>query len=141
MSDQEFTAFADACRSELSALQNAFLRQLKRGADWFYDLNDCTLRIGDQIFSMTPIGTYSSEYRTWLWAWANEEFPSQAREASMRIQQLHSLTGFAVFLNQGTKATPIEAQDLVAMAVRCLGAIGFFRTSGEAPMLYLAVHQ
>lgn len=57
-----------ACRDELASLQPNFQRRIQGGDQWFYDLSDCTLRIGDQSFPITPIGTYSAEYQSWLWA-------------------------------------------------------------------------
>ena len=94
-------------------------------------------------FETTLIGTYSSEYQSWLWAWANEDFPEVARAASRQIQALYDVTGFRVFLNEGIGASTEDAQDFTALAVHQLDAIGFFRCpSDEAgPVLYLAVHE
>jgi len=140
MSDEEFSAFLIECRSELASRQAGFQNRIKDCPKWFYDLKDCTLRMGDHLFPITPIGTYSSEYKTWLWAWANEDFPEKARETSKRLQELHTATGFQVFLDRGIAASLQDALDFSAMAARCVGAIGIFRVPG-APELFFAVHQ
>jgi hypothetical protein len=100
---------------------------------------DSSITIGSERFPMTPVGTHSPEYQTWLWAWANKDFPPLAREASRRLQALHGVTGFRVFLDPGTGASSADAQDFAALAVHQLGAIGFFRSPSDGPTLYLAI--
>jgi hypothetical protein len=141
MSDEEFFAFITACRDELADKQGRFQQRFAGAARWSYEMADCSLTIGDERFPMTPVGTHSPEYQTWLWAWANEDFPPAAREGSRRLQVLHTVTGFQVFLDRGIAASSEDAQDFTALAVHQLGAIGFFRSPSEGPTLYLAVHE
>ena len=139
MSDEEFFAFLDACRDELAEKQSQFKQLVGNAIGWYYDMQDCSLTLGSERFSMTPVGTHSPEYQTWLWAWANDEFPEVARAASRQIQSLHSVTGFRVFINEGIEASAEDADDFTALAVHQLGAIGFFREASGSPTLYLAV--
>jgi hypothetical protein len=141
MSDEEFFAFLAACRDELADKQARFLSRIAGASRWQYEMADGSLTIGDTRFGMTPIGTFSPEHQSWLWAWANEDFPEAARAASRRIQGLHAVTGFRVFLDPGIGASAADAQDFVAVAVHQLGAIGFFRCPSDGPVLYLAVHE
>ena len=140
LSDAEFHALLAACRNELSAKQGIFEGRIRASSRWSYDMVNLTLKIGDVLFGMTPIGTHNPGQNTWLWAWANKDFPEVARIASRRIQALHTVTGFQVFLDAGTAASPTDAQDFAALAVHILGAIGFFRCLPAGPVLYLAVH-
>ena len=119
----------------------AFSSESPARSRWHYEMSDGSLTIGDTRFGMTPIGTFSPEHQTWLWAWANEDFPEVARAGSRRIQGLHAVTGFRVFLDPGVGASPSDAQDFAALAVHQLGAIGFFRCPSGGPELYLAVHE
>ncbi len=142
MSDAEFAEFLAECRQELAELQAKFQLRMERGVEWFYDLSDCTLKIGNQMFAITPIGTFSPEYQTWLWAWANDDFPSRAREASKRIQALHATTGFQVFLDPRIRASASDAEDFAALANHILGSIGLFRVPlSHGPTFFLAVHR
>lgn len=143
MSDEQFSAFLTDCRSKLATVQGRFGQRIAGAGRWFYDLSDCTLSIGDEVFSITPIGTYSAERQSWLWAWANEDFPLPARDVAKRLQDLHATTGFGVFANPGVEASASDADDFVAMSVHHLGAIGFFRVPSEdaAPTLFLAVYE
>jgi hypothetical protein len=73
-------------------------------------MTDLSLTIDDTVLGMTPIGTYSSEYESWLWAWANEDFPLAARRAAERIRTLHDITGFRAFLDPGIRASPADSR-------------------------------
>ena len=143
MSDEEFFAFLAACRDELAVKQAGFQWRIADASCWQYEMADGSLTIGETRFGMTPVGTFSPGYQSWLWAWANEDFPEAARAASRRIQALHAVTGFRVFLDPGIGASSADAQNFAALAVHQLGAIGFFRcpSEGTAPVLYLAVHE
>jgi hypothetical protein len=58
-------------------------RTLPAGAArWFYEMADGSLAIGYTRFGMMPRGTYSAAHQSWLWAWANEEFPPVAKESA-----------------------------------------------------------
>ena len=143
MSDEEFYSFLDACRDELTVKQTNFQKRIAGAGRWHYEMADSSLVIGEIEFGMTPIGTYSHEYQSWLWAWANEDFPEVARAASRQIQGLYDVTGFRVFLDEGIGASTLDAQDFAALAIHQLGAIGFYRcpSEGDGPVLYLAVHE
>jgi hypothetical protein len=141
MSDAEFFAFLAACRDELEDKQPRFQQRIASAGSWTYDMMDCSLTMGTERFPMTRVGTHSLEYQTWLWAWANEDFPEAARAASRQLQSLHTVTGFRVFIDPGIEASSADAEDFAALAVHQLGAIGFFRDPSDGPTLYLAVHE
>ena len=54
-------------------------RQTGGAARWLYEMADRSLTIGYTRFGMTLIGTDSAADQSWLWAWANEEFPPVAK--------------------------------------------------------------
>jgi hypothetical protein len=143
MSDEAFFAFLAACRDELTAKQARFQQRIVGVRRWHYEMAGQSLTIGDISFGMPPIGTYSAEYESWLWAWANKDFPEVARTAARHIQGMHAVTGFKAFLDRDTGASAADAQDFATLAVHQLGPIAFFRcpSEGAAPVLYLAVHE
>ena len=106
LSDADFSAFLGACKRELAAKQAVFEQRVQGGARWFYDMTDLSLTIDDTVLGMTPIGTYSSEYESWLWAWANEEFPLTARRAAETIRTLHDITASKCFLIRASRHRP-----------------------------------
>lgn len=139
MSDEEFFSFLTACRQDLAGKQSRFAERIQTEARWHYDMATLRLTFGNRLFQFTPIGTFSPQHRTWLWAWANEDFPLGAREAARKLQDLHAVTGFRVFLDPGIAASAADADDFVAMALHLLDAEGFFRVPSSGPTLFLAV--
>lgn len=140
LSDEEFFAFLDVCRRELATKQLLFQQRIAGCDRWFYDLADNSLTMGHLRFAITAIGTWSPEYQTWLWAWANPDYPTIARDASRKLQSLFDTTGFRVFVTEGIDASSTDAQDFAALAIHQLDGIGFFRCPSKGPTLYLAVH-
>jgi sarcosine oxidase delta subunit len=141
LSDKEFFGFVDACRNELEAKQENFRHRIEGCDRWFYDLADNSLTLGTLRFRISAVGTFSPKYETWLWAWANPDYPETAREASRRIQSLFSITGFRVFTTEAIEASSADAQDFSAMAIHQLDSIGLFKCPSDGPTLYLAVHE
>jgi hypothetical protein len=141
MTDDEFFAFLARCREELASRQAAFLNRIHGATRWTYEMADGSLTIGETRFDMTVVGSYSREYGTWLWAWANDDLPEAARAASRRLQALRDTTGFRVFTDPGIEGTEADARDFTALAVHELGAIGCFRCDEGRRVLYLAVHE
>lgn len=137
--DDAFNAFVAACHAELEDKQRVFWPQISGAGRWRYELDEGSIFFGGDSYPMIPIGTFSPEYQSWLWAWANEDFPELARATSHRLQDLNVTTGFRVFLDPGFPISPDEVNDLVAMSIHQLGAIGFFRSPSEGPTLYLAI--
>jgi hypothetical protein len=142
LSDEAFAAFLDLCRGELVPKQERFQQRIRGSKRWTYEMTDGSLTIGDTRFGMVPIGTYSTEYQSWFWAWANEDFPAVAREAAARIRGLYETTGFRVFDQPGIDGSSEDAQDFVALAVHQLEASAMFRCPSDGgPILYLAVFE
>lgn len=141
LSDAAFDAFLTACREELATKQERFQQRIAGAARWFYEMADGSLTIGDTQFGMTPIGTYSAAHQSWLWAWANEEFPPAAKESAAAVRELYAVTGLRVFVDSGINASAADSMSFVALAVHQLGAIAMFRSPTVGPVLYLAVFE
>ena len=139
LSDEEFGAFVAACRAELATKQARFQALIAGAKTWNYEMADHSLTIGPHRFAMTLIGTHSAVQQSWLWAWANEDFPAPAREKSAAVRGLFAATGFKVFTDPGLPVAEADVLDLVALAIHQLGASAMFRCPGQ-PALYLAVH-
>ena len=141
MTDEQLHAYLASCRQELALKQDGFQKRIAGATTWSYAMKEESLTIGEQRFGMTPIGSFNPERQTWMWAWAHEGFPEPVRESARRLQGLHTLTGFRVFLEAGIPASEMDALAFTALAVHYLDAIGFFRCPGDGPVLHLAVHE
>jgi hypothetical protein len=142
MTDHEFAQLLSLCDREFVEKQEKFQMWIATSGMWFYDLEECTLTLGDTKFEVTPIGTYGATSGTWLWAWANSEFPPKAIERAEKLKCLYELTGWEVFENPGTHATVDELQIFNLLAIHILDSVGLFQDGeGGEPALYLAVHE
>jgi hypothetical protein len=142
MTDDEFATFLEACRAELHAKQATFVERTKDAGKWAYDLETEQLTLGVETFGIVAVGTFSPSHESWLWAWANEDYPAGARKAAAEIQRLQALTGFRIFTSPGCPASSQDAQDFTALAIHLLGGIGLYRIPSQredGPTLYLAV--
>jgi hypothetical protein len=142
MTDEQFEAFLEACRAELREKQASFTQRTGNYGKWSYDLSTERLTLGEETFAIVAVGSHSPSHETWLWGWANEDYPQNARSAAQQIQQLFELTGFRVFTDPGCPASSLDAQDFTALALHQLGGCGMFRIPSkreDGPTTYLAV--
>lgn len=138
MTDIEFGNFLTQCRREYDVKQQR-LGAVVGNDSTAYDLFKNNLRIGARNFSTTAIGSFSPEYKTWLWGWANRNFPEVAKVKSSNIKKLFGITGFNIFMDEGARATAVDAISFSAMAVHILEADGCMCFE-EGSMLFLAVY-
>jgi hypothetical protein len=75
------------------------------------------------------IGTYNTQAKGWLWAWANKDIAAHGRARSEKLKGLADVTGFEIFESARAVRLPDEAMAwrLAAMSVRHLEALGAYR--------------
>ncbi len=139
MTDDQFMQFIANCHRELSDKQSTFWPMISESKHWQYELGDCSIQFDDSSYPIVPIGTFHQAHGTWMWAWAHTEFPEAARSRSQEIQRLKDSTGFHIFLDAAFPVQPEEVNDIVALSIHQLDAIGFFVSRSDEPTLYLAV--
>lgn len=133
MTDREFEAFVDGCYEELKAKQEALMEKYRLGEydEFWFDQPSGTLQFkrGEGVelaFNVVPVGSWSGNSNSWMWAWANESVDEALKAASMKIQGLADHTGYAVFTNGSFPAEELMAHELTAMAVHHLSALGMY---------------
>lgn len=150
MTEDEFDAYLEECSAELrdkqAYLQAAYgLGQMGRWAlnqeagilDFFDAADTHRLR-----FPVTPIGTWASVPETWKWAWANDRIEKGWREKAAVLKGLHAETDFDLFQEEkALEADEVMAWELVAVAIRYLGAQGCYRAPNRDVYLFLALGQ
>jgi hypothetical protein len=76
---------------------------------------------------IVPLATHAPEKRSFFWAWANESYPPEVREAAAEAKHLYKLTGFDVFKEEYVDCDEEMAWEIAAMACKCLGKAGAYR--------------
>lgn len=149
----QFMQFLSQATEELGQKQEdlsaVFGFSTGRCARWHFDQRKALLEMFDKadnkLFEadVVDIGSYASNSESWKWAWANDSVLPALRQASARIRELSAVTGINLFEREEPILAEDEsfAWDMVACAVKHLGALGVFRAPSESRPLatYLAV--
>src|SRR6185503_13539966 len=111
---------------------------------WYIDVDALTLTFeGDSgeslVTSFVPVATYLPSSESWAWVWANDAWPTLAREKSAALKQLTERTQYQVFSTPFFRAAPDEIDELCALAVKQLDASAIFKIKDQEPWLFVAV--
>lgn len=134
MEDDEFESFIDTSIDNLEAKQSNL--EEKYGLGYFdrYDLD-----VENEVITFSsssgkrlkatfiPIGTFSPDKSSWMWAWNNQAFTDSLRAKSEKLQSLSDLTGFEMFTNPTAEVDENMAWEMVAMSIHILESQGVYR--------------
>lgn len=151
MTDEEFVQFVDSAVAELGEKQERLKAEYGIGshARWHFDQETEKLDFFDEQdrkvleMDVIDIGSWASNSKTWMWAWANVTVLPSLRMKAERLKELDSVTGVEIFSEEA--AFPLEdeglAWSLAAMSVRHLNALGVYRAPSSARPLvtFLAI--
>lgn len=143
----DYKALVSAANDELDIKQMKLLSEFGIGtrAGFFFDQLSGKLQFkdaGGQVVieaDVIPIGTYSRETETWLWAWANESFTPDLREKSERLKSLQEITGKKRFAIRKFASSERKAWRWSALAVKHLDAQGCYRVPADNLLVFLAL--
>ena len=74
-----------------------------------------------------PVATHVPEKKSLKWAWANDQYPPEVREAASKTKELTELTGFEIFQDEYVECDEAMAWEITALACKFLGAKGAYR--------------
>ena len=142
--DAAFERLVEQALDALQARQRAFNQTISSYARWRIDDDRALVLTHDTLaplsFALTPIGTWLPSARQWAWAWANDAFAQEARDASARLKRLRERTAYAIFDCPHFDADAGDVDRLCALAIDELGALAMFRVADQEPRCYYAVH-
>jgi TIR domain-containing protein/uncharacterized protein DUF6882/pentapeptide repeat protein len=130
--------------AELDAKIAAYPELLLLDQDWDPESGVMHFADGDDVYvraSATLLGSWGRS-GSWRWGWPNDSLPPAARNASLPLRELATLTGRPEFLSEDAfPATAAEARALVAVACHHLDAAGVCINSGEHALFWFALHE
>lgn len=110
---------------------------------WYYDLDEMTLELVNgnkkETFSIIPVGTYSTEYHSFLWSWANDDLPENTRSQAAKLKLLHSEFPFKALIQNGFKCSQNELDEILALSLYKLKGKVIFKIKDQEPWLFLCV--
>lgn len=146
MDRADLRQFLDRCVEELRRKNQAL--EFDYGIDapgrWEHDFDSGLLKFSrpdGTVFAQaetTDIGSFSTNSRTWMWAWANASLSDEARNRAA------SLESFAEALGFGEPHFPCDeetAWSLAAAAVECFQAQGCYRAPSGHLWCFLSIDQ
>ena len=131
--ENEFNDFVNNCYKDCEAKQQALIKDFNLpsyDSYWFSQTTE-TLQFKNDgkvelEFTAVPIGSWSGESNSWMWAWANESITEKLRLKAAKIKELSDLTGNDIFKDDAFEADEALAHKLTAMAVYHLDALGMY---------------
>lgn len=93
---------------------------------WNLDLGELVFaRAGDEVVAdLTLAGTVSSCERTFLWAWANDAIPPQAKRGLERVREFGRANNLPLLVKPEWAGGRPEGLEMLAIAARVLDAEG-----------------
>lgn len=148
MTDDEFQIYIDTCFDELERKQQYLIDNYDLGnfdrfeydfeKEEIYFLNNGIIEVQANII---PIGSFNSDSKTWMWAWANEAFPEKLREKSANLKQLELITGFEIFGNEMADIDEDMTWEIAGMALNHLDFQGVYRGPANNTEYYYAMEK
>ena len=142
--DDAFVSFLESAFAEYIEKQDRFRRKTRVFPRWYIDMDSLTLTFkGDSgeslVTSFVPVATYLPSSESWAWVWANDAWPTVAREKAAALKQLTERTHYQIFSTAFFRVTPDEIDELCALAVKQLDASAIFKIKDQEPWLFVAV--
>ncbi len=109
---------------------------------WDYDLNAGKLVFSEEgtpkvIASVQVVGTTSTASNTWLWGWANENFPGSVTARICEVRAFGEREGLPQLTKPALPDDEYLGWEMTAIAARVIGAKGGYRCPYDSGFTYL----
>lgn len=148
MTDEEFQNYLDDCYEELEKKQQHLIDNYGFGSfdkyeydfdkEEIYFIKNGIIEVKAKII---PIGSYNSDSKTWMWAWANEAFPEELRNKSSKLKQLEEITGFEMFGNEMAEIDEDMTWEIAGMSLNLLNYEGIYRGPANNTQYFYAMEK
>ena len=109
--------------------------QLDSYDNWFYNPSSQVLRLysGDQelFFQYIPVGTFSLNTNTWMWAWANKHSIEPSKLHTLKVKAFGEKKKYASLTEAHFSGDEFTGWELTSIAFDILGGIGTYRATSD----------
>ena len=142
--DEAFDNFLKNAVAEYIEKQEQFQRKIRAFPRWYLDITSLTLtfeghRGESLVTAFVPVATYLPNSESWAWVWANDAWPTVARDKAAPLKQLTQRTQYQIFSTPFFRATLDDIDELCALSVKQLDALAIFKIKDQEPWLFVAV--
>jgi len=129
----KYEKYAQKAVDKLSAIQHDFREKFDTDnyASWFYNQSSETLRLYSDdkeiYFRYIPVGSFSQNTNTWMWAWANKDSVEPRKFRTLKIKELGEKKKYDNLINAHFDGDKYTGWELTAIAFDIIGGIGTYR--------------
>ena len=130
----------ERCKVRQEAVRQAWPK-FSSAKRWHYDRETRTIRFFDAavgpalVADVTIVGSFSTRSNTWMWAWANENYPDSERAKVAPLRVFGEVRGIEKFQNAKWAADEVDGWEVTQIASELLDAAAIYR----APIDHLLV--
>lgn len=143
--NQEFKSyqeFANDNCNRLTEIQDNFRAEyaIDSYAHWYYTQASEILRLYSDdkeiYFKYIPVGSYSRNSNTWLWAWSNQNSIEPRKLRTLKIRELGEQLKFEKLTKNHFEGNEYTGWELTSISFHLLGGIGTYRVVSEHLEIY-----
>ncbi|OAB78406.1 hypothetical protein ULVI_10540 [Cochleicola gelatinilyticus] len=133
----KYEKYAQKAVDKLQERQPAFRAKFdtENYASWFYNQSSETLRLYSDdkeiYFRYIPVGTYSLNTNTWMWAWANEDSVETRKFRTLKVKEFGEKKNYENLTNAHFNGDKYTGWESTAIAFDIIGGIGTYRVITE----------
>jgi len=134
---QKYEKYADKLCKKLTDLQNDFRTQynIDDYENWFYNQSTETLRLYSKdkeiYFKYIPVGTFSLNTNTWMWAWANQDSIETRKFSTLKVKEFGEKKKYKNLFNEHFDGDKYTGWELTSVAFEIIGGIGTYRVISD----------
>ena len=135
---RDYTEFAQLELNKLIKIQDKFKEKYKTDLfeNWFYESECSILRLynndEDEIFfKYIPIGTFSKNSETWMWAWYNESSIEPNKNETLRIKQFGIENNYQKLIDGTFRSDEFDGWEFLSISFPILNGIGVYKVNSD----------
>jgi hypothetical protein len=143
----QFTDFAEKTVAEFTAIQDKFKQKYQIDAyeEWFFDQATelLTLSLKDEVinFKYVPIGSFSNNSGTWMWAWENENSIEPSKLDTLKVKEFGKYENYDKLIKGHFDSDIFEPWEFLAISQKLLGGIGGYKVNSEHLTIYFLIKE
>ena len=132
-----YQEFANDNCHRLTEIQDNFRAKysIDNYANWYYTQASEILRLYSDdkeiFFKYIPVGTFSRNTNSWLWAWSNEDSVEPRKLRTLKIKELGDQLGYDKLKIDHFEGDEYIGWELTSIAFYQLGGIGTYRVISD----------
>ncbi|MGV3586010.1 MAG: DUF6882 domain-containing protein [Adhaeribacter sp.] len=140
-----YSDLAKESLNNLKILQESFKKDfnIDEYSHWFYNQSTELLKLNNEseeaYFKYIPIGTYSNNSKTWMWAWHNEDSVEQSKYETLALQHCGVDNDFEKLAEGYFNSDECDGWEFTAIAHRFLGGIGGYKVNSDHLDIYFLI--